>query len=124
VAKRRESVRQRWETDYAPFVAACRRELAFLVDEHGFASAEVRIEPPSAVITFARGAAHVQIQSEWHGAPWIVVTPIGGPAFGIAQRSRSRPPPTRSNVLTPAEMDSHVAHWARVLSRNAGRWLG
>jgi hypothetical protein len=124
-AKKKSSVADSWAEGYRPLVEAAREELGFLVKDLGFTEPEVKISPPSAMITFQRGQDFVRVESEYMGSPFMAVRAGEGAPFGLAMKmteldpayAAQRPTPAGS-ALTPAEMRAAVAHDAAFLSRH------
>jgi hypothetical protein len=114
-----------WAEGYQPLVEAAREHLGFLVRDHGFTGPEVTIAPPSAMITFSRGADFVRVESEYAGEPFTTVrvgpaAPAGLAALvaAIEPDHAARKPAPAGGVLTPDEMRAAVAWQAAFLGRH------
>jgi hypothetical protein len=123
-APKRAEVVASWAEGYGPLVEAARERFAFLRDL-GFAEPEVTIAPPSAMITFARGADFVRIESEYAGEPFASVrVGPGAPAglhtliAGLEPAYIAQKPAPAGSVLTPDEMRAAVAYQAAFLGRH------
>ena len=124
-APKKGSVADSWAEGYRPLIEACREHFGFLVRDHGFAEPEVKIDPPSAMITFRRGTDFVRLESEYVGEPFTAVHAGEGEPFGLAtimaelapDHAATKPTPVGS-VLKPEEMRAMVAHQAAFVARH------
>ncbi len=127
---KRESVAESWAKGYQAFTDAAQERFAFLVRDHGYAAPVVSIDPPDAVVTFAKGDSFVRISSEYSAVPEVLVKAWNGEPYGLhviiaeldPDYAKQKPVPAKS-TFTDDEHRAMVAYQATFLERHASTVL-